>query len=100
MTSKGKKVVNSSNLVEDYNIWYHKSSNFDMSVAEPRTTRCDPQKDSGLTKGSTLPKNYICVSFANGCCPHGYDCRFLHRLPKDSDRVEESVDCFGRERFG
>jgi len=61
-------------------------------------------RDSGTTKGSEASKNNIskvkiCLMFAQGCCPHGHECRFLHRIPLESDREEEGVDCFGRERF-
>ncbi|RKP26989.1 hypothetical protein SYNPS1DRAFT_10183, partial [Syncephalis pseudoplumigaleata] len=88
-----------------YNIWYNKwaggDSWGDNRQARLRAeTRVNIARDSGETIGSRNPEAYFCVFFAHGCCPKGYQCQFLHRIPRPSDRKERARDCFGRDRWG
>ncbi|KAI9226541.1 MAG: pre-mRNA-splicing factor cwc2 [Piptocephalis tieghemiana] len=85
-----------------YNIWYHKWAGGDRGekVRERAETRVDIELDSGKTRGTDDKNSYICVFFARGSCPHGYQCRFRHRLPKISDRLPFTKDVFGRDLFG
>ncbi|RKP08718.1 hypothetical protein THASP1DRAFT_15257, partial [Thamnocephalis sphaerospora] len=85
-----------------YNIWYNKWAGGDRwgQVRVKPETRVDIARDSGETVGSRNPEAYFCNFFARGCCPHGYHCRFIHRIPEDTDRIERTRDCFGRELFG
>ena len=43
---------------------------------------------------------FICLKFARGCCPFGYDCSLIHTLPSDEfeSNLETTRDCFGREK--
>ena len=69
--------------------------------AHPALTKCDPDKDSGLTRAEEGTRDpFFCVFFARGSCAKGYDCNYLHRLPSAADelRIERTRDCFGRER--
>ena len=53
------------------------------------TTRCDPERDTGLTRADlTRPDTYVCIHFAKGQCVHGKKCNYLHRVPtaQDDDR--------------
>ncbi|KAI8052020.1 hypothetical protein BDF22DRAFT_776845 [Syncephalis plumigaleata] len=81
-----------------YNIWYNKWAGGDTWVRAE--TRVNIARDSGETLGSRNPEAYFCVFFAHGCCPKGYQCQFLHRIPRDGDRKERARDCFGRDRWG
>ncbi|RKP14120.1 hypothetical protein BJ684DRAFT_15539 [Piptocephalis cylindrospora] len=85
-----------------YNIWYHKWAGGDRGdkIKERAETRVDIDLDSGKTRGTDDKNSYICVFFARGACPHGYQCRFRHRLPKLSDRLPFTKDIFGRDLFG
>ncbi|KAI3656130.1 hypothetical protein MP638_004417 [Amoeboaphelidium occidentale] len=70
-------------------------------MAQPATSRCDPEKDSGITLADEIARDpFFCVFFAKGCCGKGYNCNYLHRVPNDDDeeRIERTRDCFGRER--
>jgi len=86
---------------DNYNIWYHKYyGDDDDRIREKATTRCRPELDSGMTLGDVADCKYICVHFARGCCTHGADCKFLHRLPTLADEQHISMlhDIFGRSR--
>lgn len=87
-----------------YNIWYNKNAGERGHSREKTqaTTRCNIAKDSGITKGSTREWDgtFICLKFAKGCCPFGYDCSWIHTLPSGEfeSNLETTKDCFGRER--
>lgn len=87
-----------------YNIWYNKNAGERGHSREKAqaTTRCNIAKDSGITKGSAREWHgtFICLKFARGCCPFGYDCSWIHTLPSDEfkSNLETTKDCFGRER--
>lgn len=104
-----------------FNIWYENYAGVDKEENEAqkakRETRCDIARDSGYTKadvllktqaarmqqGATIPPDeavYCCIHFARGCCPHGVECNFLHRLPRPNDFPSQGRDCFGREKLG
>ena len=87
-----------------YNIWYNKNAG-ERGHSREKTqasSRCDIANDSGITKGSTREWDgtFICLNFARGCCPFGYDCSWIHSLPSDEfeSNLETTKDCFGRER--
>ncbi|KAJ3124899.1 Pre-mRNA-splicing factor [Nowakowskiella sp. JEL0407] len=80
-----------------YDRWYTEGERRGLNL-EKALTRCNPEKDSGATKGKD-PGQYFCVHFAHGCCTKGPDCQFLHRLPTVNDRFELTRDVFGREKF-
>jgi hypothetical protein len=84
-----------------FNIWYNKWSGGDRDVpvqfAAPN--RCNIAKDSGYTKGDSIPGSYFCLFFARGICTKGRDCEYLHRLPGIHDIFNPNVDCFGRDKF-
>lgn len=86
---------------QEYNIWYNKFlGDYDEKRA-PAETRCDPIRDPGCTRADfTNPNAYICLYFAKGCCVHGKNCSFLHRIPTDADqaRLDMLHDVFGRDR--
>lgn len=87
-----------------YNIWYNKNAGERRHSREKAqaTTRCNIAKDGGITKGSTREWDgtFICLKFARGCCPFGYDCSWIHTLPSDEfeSNLETTKDCFGREK--
>lgn len=81
-----------------YNLWYNKWTGHRNTISEPAQYKVDPVRDVGRTKGSADKSSSICVFFARGCCPHGSQCRFWHRLPCEEDREEIPYDVFGRER--
>lgn len=87
-----------------YNIWYNKNAGERGHSIEKvqATTRCNIAKDSGITKGSEREWDgtFICLKFARGCCPFGYDCSWIHTIPSDEfeSNLETTKDCFGRER--
>lgn len=104
-----------------FNIWYENYAGVDREQNEAqkakRETRCDIARDSGYTKaditlktqaarmqqGSSISPDeavYCCIHFARGCCPHGVECNFLHRLPRSNDFPSQGRDCFGREKLG
>ncbi|SPO23699.1 related to CWC2 - involved in mRNA splicing [Ustilago trichophora] len=104
-----------------FNIWYENYAGVDREENEAqkakRETRCDIARDSGYTKADVVLKTqaarrqegatitpdeavYCCIHFARGCCPHGVDCNFLHRLPRANDFPSQGRDCFGREKLG
>ncbi|KAF9135866.1 Pre-mRNA-splicing factor [Mortierella sp. 14UC] len=90
---------------QTYNIYYDKwtggprSSNQGSNSKEKSPYRCDPVKDTGRTKGTYNPNAYFCAFFAKGCCPHGEECGWLHRIPTRQDQADTGKDVFGRERF-
>lgn len=101
-----------------FNIWYENFAGADREENEAmkakRETRCDIARDSGYSKADIALRNqaarsragipdegvYCCIHFARGCCPHGVDCNFLHRLPRPNDFPNQARDCFGREKQG
>ncbi|TQS31856.1 hypothetical protein Golomagni_07850, partial [Golovinomyces magnicellulatus] len=104
-----------------FNIWYENYAGVDREENEAqkakRETRCDIARDAGYTKADVLLRTqaartqqgaaiapdeavYCCIHFARGCCPHGVDCNFLHRLPRPNDFPSQGRDCFGREKLG
>lgn len=43
---------------------------------------------------------YICLFFARGCCPYGWECEYRHVLPDEVETVPDtSKDCFARDKF-
>src|SRR3984885_7042273 len=63
-------------------------------------TRCNIQKDTGFTRADAAGVKYCCLFFARGCCPYGYECNYLHRLPVAGEELpDSSKDCFAREKF-
>jgi hypothetical protein len=87
---------------QEYNIWYNKYSGSRNKPGEERTkaaTRCNTATDAGETRGTHRDDAGICLNFARGCCPLGYDCSWLHEIPKGNVCREGTMrDCFGRER--
>lgn len=104
-----------------FNIWYENFAGVDRDENEAqkakRETRCDIARDSGYTRADITLKTqaariqqgapvapdeavYCCIHFARGCCPHGAECNFLHRLPRPNDYPSQGRDCFGREKLG
>lgn len=104
-----------------FNIWYENYAGVDREENEAqkakRETRCDIARDSGYTRADITLKTqaarmqqgasigpdeavYCCIHFARGCCPHGVECNFLHRLPRPNDYPSQGRDCFGREKLG
>jgi hypothetical protein len=58
------------------------------------------KRDAGLTRANKTGMSYICLFFARGCCPYGYECEYLHTLPiGDAVPPETSKDCFARDKF-
>jgi len=97
-----RKSENSSGTT--YNIWYNKNVG-ERGHSREKTqakTRCNIAQDSGATKGSERQWDgtFLCLKFARGCCPLGYDCSWIHALPSDEfdADLETTKDCFGRER--
>ncbi|KAF9333149.1 Pre-mRNA-splicing factor [Podila minutissima] len=89
---------------QTYNIYYDKWGGGKRhepgsSIKDKAAYRCDPERDSGRTRGSFNPNAYFCAFFAKGCCPKGEDCTWLHRIPSRQDHVDSGMDVFGRERF-
>ena len=86
-TQASRKISTAPVLAEgNYNIWYHKKSG--SSRREPKVraeTRCDPERDSGVTVAESTALCF-CLHFARGCCCKGYDCSYLHG-PSASLRV-------------
>ncbi|CAJ0751097.1 21946_t:CDS:10 [Entrophospora sp. SA101] len=85
-----------------YNIWYNRWSGGDRAskyTREKATTRCNVELDAGETKGDKMPNAYFCLNFARGCCPFGYECHYWHRIPKESDPIDSTIDAFGRDKF-
>jgi len=63
-------------------------------------TRCNIKRDSGLTRANTTGIKYVCIFFARGCCPYGWECEYLHTLPDPSTALpDSSKDCFARDKF-
>ena len=97
-----RKSENSSGST--YNIWYNKNVGERGHLKErvKTTSRCNIAKDGGETKGSSRQWDgtFLCLKFARGCCPFGYECSWIHALPsKQFDaNLEATKDCFGRER--
>lgn len=88
---------------QNYNIWYNKVTGERHKPGQERTraiTRCDIEKDAGDTKGTNNDISGICLNFARGCCPLGYDCSWRHVLPTADMYNANSMmrDCFCRER--
>ena len=54
----------------------------------------------GFTRADAAGVKYCCLFFARGCCPYGYECAYLHRLPLPGVELpDSSKDCFAREKF-
>lgn len=100
----------------------------DYNAKEKSQTRVDIKKDAGYTRADGGNCAYLCLFFARGCCPYGYDppipspstivflhgltvmiafgslvrsveCAFLHKLPpKAHELPDASMDVFGREK--
>ncbi|KAF8322652.1 hypothetical protein DL93DRAFT_1045999 [Clavulina sp. PMI_390] len=85
-------------------IWYNKWAGGDRedsySNKTKSQTRCQIKKDSGFTRADAAGVKYCCLFFARGCCPYGYECNYLHRLPlPGAELPDSSKDCFSREKF-
>lgn len=81
-----------------FNVWYLQWAGGDPSQRNHVKLRfkVDIAKDSGYTRAA--PGSPICLFFARGCCYKGKKCRFLHRLPEETDPVRSVQDCFGRDK--
>jgi hypothetical protein len=100
----GPNKIQHAQMGSTYNIWYHKWSRDDkvqLSRERP-ATRVHIAADAGMTMGMKPGSGtqFTCVFFARGNCPHGYQCKFWHRLPLRSDRYPGIYDIFGRNLFG
>ncbi|KAF8340331.1 uncharacterized protein EI90DRAFT_2966142 [Cantharellus anzutake] len=89
---------------KEYNIWYNKWAGGDRedpySNKTKSQTRCNIRRDSGLTRADASGVKYCCLFFARGCCPYGYECNYIHRLPlPETELPDSSKDCFAREKF-
>ncbi|KAF8072056.1 hypothetical protein FPV67DRAFT_1411165 [Lyophyllum atratum] len=89
---------------KEYNIWYNKWAGGDRedsySNKVKSQTRCNIKRDSGLTRANTTGMRYICLFFARGCCPYGWECEYLHTLPDPLTALpDSSKDCFARDKF-
>ncbi|KIJ51530.1 hypothetical protein M422DRAFT_26938 [Sphaerobolus stellatus SS14] len=89
---------------KEYNIWYNKWTGGDRedsySNKVKSQTRCNIRKDSGTTRADTTGMKYICLFFARGCCPYGYECEYRHTLPDaNAPLPDASKDCFARDKF-
>ncbi|KAI9491458.1 hypothetical protein BDB00DRAFT_959678 [Zychaea mexicana] len=85
-----------------YNIWHNrwKGLERDWSKKGVRAKfKCDVARDSGDTVGTNNRNAYFCLFFAKGMCAQGAQCSMLHRIPNESDEVETTIDCFGRDKF-
>ena len=64
--------------------------------------RCQPELDSGWTRGEASGATYCCLYFARGLCHHGAECAFLHRVPDAAASLrherDRAADVFGRDR--
>ncbi|KAJ2929650.1 hypothetical protein H1R20_g7443, partial [Candolleomyces eurysporus] len=89
---------------KEYNIWYNKWAGGDRedsySNKTKSQTRCSIKQDAGLTRANTTGNKYICLFFARGCCPYGWECEYRHTLPDPDDSMpDSSKDCFARDKF-
>jgi len=89
---------------KEYNIWYNKWAGGDRedsySNKTKSQTRCNIKRDSGLTRANTTGMKYVCIFFARGCCPYGWECEYRHTLPDSTDTLpDSSKDCFARDKF-
>ncbi|KZP11014.1 hypothetical protein FIBSPDRAFT_937710 [Athelia psychrophila] len=89
---------------KEYNIWYNKWAGGDRedsySNKVKSQTRCAIRKDAGLTRANTTGIKYICLFFARGCCPYGWECEYLHTLPDPVAAMpDSSKDVFARDKF-
>ncbi|KAG0331571.1 Pre-mRNA-splicing factor [Podila humilis] len=87
-----------------YNIYYDRWSGGNTpgpgsAIKDKAPYRCKPDEDAGRTRGTFNPNAYFCAFFAKGCCPHGEECAWLHRIPTRQDQIDSGRDVFGRERF-
>lgn len=87
----------------NYNIWYNKYSGERHETGRDKIkalTRCSKEKDSGQTRGNRRDQTYVCLKFARGCCPNGFECSWLHVTPNAefNSKLEITKDCFGRDR--
>jgi hypothetical protein len=85
-----------------FNIWYNKWSGGDTDdkylSKDPAPGRCDVARDSGYTRADKVRGSYFCRYFAEGVCPRGHECAYLHRVPTLHDLFNPNVDCFGRSK--
>lgn len=98
--------VNADDIVADdkppqtgqvFNSWYLKwlGGSSDRVYVQLRF-RLDVQRDSGRTKAQR--NSPICLFFARGCCYLGKKCPYYHRIPRDTDLIAPTKDCFGRDK--
>ncbi|EDO32730.1 predicted protein, partial [Nematostella vectensis] len=86
-----------------YNIWYNKYTGDRHKPGEARekaSTRCKITTDAGETRGTNRDDAGICLNFARGCCPLGFECSWIHEIPDAKFNVKQETmrDCFFRER--
>lgn len=63
-------------------------------------TRCNIRTDTGWTRAQKTGMKYICLYFARGCCPYGYECNYRHELPDPYQTLPDTAkDCFARDKF-
>lgn len=81
-----------------FNIWYLQWAGGDRSLRNSVKLkyRVNIAEDSGETQAKR--GSPICLFFARGCCYKGAKCPYLHRLPKETDNVIPTKDCFGRDK--
>lgn len=82
-----------------FNVWYLKWAGGDSNSRDLPLLRfrVNIQQDSGYTK-ATDGRTPLCLFFARGCCYKGKDCHYSHRIPRASDVVLPTQDCFGRDK--
>lgn len=82
-----------------FNIWFLRWSGGDSSSNSYTKLkfRVNIAKDSGYTKATEF-WSPICLFFCRGCCYHGKNCSYLHRLPNEKDYIIPTQDCFGRDK--
>ena len=91
-----------------YNVWYGTYSGDHQRGSKGRDKqavleRCCVETDAGATKADLCgdkKSRSFCLHFAKGMCAKGAECHFFHRIPllEDNQQIDDSVDCFGRER--
>ncbi|GIQ83518.1 hypothetical protein KIPB_004859 [Kipferlia bialata] len=65
-----------------------------------RPYKCEPERDTGYTRGDTTGTTNFCIFFSRGSCSKGHKCPFKHHIPskRENDDLELIRDVFGRER--
>lgn len=81
-----------------FNIWFMQWLGGDSRKSYVKLNyRVNIKQDAGTTRAID-GKSPLCLFFARGCCYRGPKCPYLHRLPKDTDYIMPTQDCFGRDK--